>query len=199
LSIICTGGKELSGKEDLRIIKTRRNIESTFISLLEKFSFEQITVKKILENALISKGTFYAHYLDKYDLAEKIVMSTLEDFRTGIKERLELLQAKEPAELWPSLQKTLQTVLPRLLLLKKIHTDKIDVDRSVKVIIREEYLAFQQKQGNGSKYPALRAQIATNLVLGFIEWQSEQPQSVSLQDYVEEVHKLSAEYREWLK
>ncbi|MBE6092848.1 MAG: TetR/AcrR family transcriptional regulator [Selenomonas ruminantium] len=189
----------MSGKEDLRIIKTRRNIESTFISLLEKFSFEQITVKKILENALISKGTFYAHYLDKYDLAEKIVMSTLEDFRTGIKERLELLQAKEPTELWPSLQKTLQTVLPRLLLLKKIHTDKIDVDRSVKAIIREEYLAFQQKQGNASKHPALRAQIATNLVLGFIEWQSEQPQSVSLQDYVEEVHKLSTEYREWLK
>ena len=174
----------MSGKEDLRIIKTRRNIESTFISLLENFSFEQITVKQILEDALISKGTFYAHYQDKYDLAEKMVSAALEEFRVGMKERLAiLLSGKKQREIWLSLQKTTQTVLPRLMLLKKIRTDKIDVDKSMKVIIREEYLAFQSAQGKNSPHSALRAQIATNLLTGFIEWQAKQSNQISLKDY----------------
>ena len=36
-------------KEDLRVVKTKRNIEETFLSLLEKSTFERITIKQILE------------------------------------------------------------------------------------------------------------------------------------------------------
>ena len=93
-------------KEDLRVVKTKRNIEETFLSLLEKSTFEHITVKQILETALISKGTFYAHYLDKHDLAEKLVARALQEFRVGIHERLVWLLSKDSqSEVWSSLQK----------------------------------------------------------------------------------------------
>ena len=98
----------MSTKEDLRVVKTKRNIEETFLSLLEKSTFEHITVKQILETALISKGTFYAHYLDKHDLAEKLVARALQEFRLGIHERLVWLLSKDSqSEVWSSLQKTM--------------------------------------------------------------------------------------------
>lgn len=47
---------------DKRINKTKRNIEKTFFSLLEKNSVEEITVKMICASAEISRSTFYDHY-----------------------------------------------------------------------------------------------------------------------------------------
>ena len=64
-------------ENDLRVIKTRENIESRFLELLDTKSFSQITVSEILSACRISKGTFYYHYRDKYDLAEKILRKQL--------------------------------------------------------------------------------------------------------------------------
>jgi len=58
----------MADKEDLRVVKTKRNIKSTFLRLLKEKTFEKITVLMLLDKALISKRTLYAHYLDKYDL-----------------------------------------------------------------------------------------------------------------------------------
>lgn len=54
--------------EDLRNIKTEKALHAAMFSLLEKLNFRKITVKGICEQALISRATFYAHFLDKYDL-----------------------------------------------------------------------------------------------------------------------------------
>ena len=56
-------------QQDLRVIKTKKNIEESFLRLLEKKSFSEITVQNILDEALINRSTFYKHYSDKYDLA----------------------------------------------------------------------------------------------------------------------------------
>lgn len=56
-------------QQDLRVIKTKKNIEQSFLRLLEKRSFSEITVQNILDEALINRSTFYKHYSDKYDLA----------------------------------------------------------------------------------------------------------------------------------
>lgn len=57
---------------DLRVERTRRNIMNAFISLRGKKPIEKITVKELAEIAEINKATFYLHYRDIYDLAEKI-------------------------------------------------------------------------------------------------------------------------------
>lgn len=64
-------------ENDLRVIKTLENIETTFLELLDKKAFSQITVAEIISNCRISKGTFYYHYKDKYDLAEKLLKKQL--------------------------------------------------------------------------------------------------------------------------
>lgn len=58
--------------EDKRIKKTKQQFRQALIALLSDRPFEQITVKSICDRADISRITFYAHYADKYELAEDI-------------------------------------------------------------------------------------------------------------------------------
>ena len=58
--------------EDKRITKTKRNIKATLTDILQEMPFEKISVAEICRRGDISRITFYAHYEDKYDLAEEI-------------------------------------------------------------------------------------------------------------------------------
>lgn len=58
---------------DLRIVKTRKTINDSFYALFEQKDFDKITVKDITEHAQIGRKTFYLHYIDKYDLLDRIV------------------------------------------------------------------------------------------------------------------------------
>ncbi|GAK39039.1 TetR family transcriptional regulator [Paenibacillus sp. TCA20] len=56
---------------DLRVIRTKESIREALIELMEDKGFESITVKDITTKARINRGTFYAHYQDKFDLMRK--------------------------------------------------------------------------------------------------------------------------------
>lgn len=56
-------------KSDLRVIKTKRALVTALLDLLKSKPFTKITVNDICIQALVSRSAFYAHYLDKYDLA----------------------------------------------------------------------------------------------------------------------------------
>ena len=51
---------------------TRRVIREVFLALLEELPVEKITVSRICELADISRGTFYLHYHDPFDLLDCI-------------------------------------------------------------------------------------------------------------------------------
>ncbi len=57
---------------DLREKKTKRSIQNAFLQLRAHKPLERITVKELSELAEISKGTFYLHYKDIYDLSEHL-------------------------------------------------------------------------------------------------------------------------------
>lgn len=59
--------------------KTKQLIQHSFLQLLEQKSFDSITVGDISQVANINRGTFYLHYLDKYDLLDKIEQQMFED------------------------------------------------------------------------------------------------------------------------
>ena len=59
-------------KTDIRIVKTRRAIQTAFLKLMKEKGFAAITVKDIIQEAEINRSTFYAHYEDKYDLLNNI-------------------------------------------------------------------------------------------------------------------------------
>lgn len=66
-------------KTDRRIRKTKKAIEEAFISLLEEKELSRISVKELCEAADIHRATFYAHYLDIYDLYDKVEREVMEE------------------------------------------------------------------------------------------------------------------------
>ncbi|MCD8089874.1 MAG: TetR/AcrR family transcriptional regulator [Clostridiales bacterium] len=57
----------MSEKPDLRVRKTYIALNNSFEELLEKKDFCDITVNEICDNAMVSRGTFYKHFTNKYD------------------------------------------------------------------------------------------------------------------------------------
>lgn len=76
---------------DLRIQKTRRAIKTAFLSLLSGKNLEQITVKELCQTAEISKGTFYLHYRDLFDLSDQLQRDAIRKILSLIDEPMDAL------------------------------------------------------------------------------------------------------------
>ena len=59
------------GKEDLRVRRTRKLLQTALMELTIQKGFETVTVKDICEQAMVNRATFYRHYADKYDLLDQ--------------------------------------------------------------------------------------------------------------------------------
>lgn len=62
-----------------RQTSTKQDIRDALTQLLLTESFESISVSRLARKAGINRGTFYLHYLDKYDLMDKLKEETLAD------------------------------------------------------------------------------------------------------------------------
>jgi len=52
--------------------KSQEQIEKIFLQLIQRKNIDEISVSTICEMAKLNRSTFYANYIDIYDLAEKI-------------------------------------------------------------------------------------------------------------------------------
>lgn len=59
-------------KVDRRILKSQEAIKNALIELMTEKGFDQITIQDIANKANVGRRTFYLHYMDKYDLIDKI-------------------------------------------------------------------------------------------------------------------------------
>lgn len=74
-----------------RNARTQQNIKKSFIQLIETKGFTNITVSDITRDAQVSRGTFYVHYTDKYELLSKIEDELIMNITNALKDNL-----KEP-------------------------------------------------------------------------------------------------------
>ncbi|RNE31466.1 TetR/AcrR family transcriptional regulator [Lacticaseibacillus paracasei] len=51
-----------------KMVETEIKIQKAFIQLLQQEVFGKLSVQQLVKLASISRGTFYLHYFDKYDL-----------------------------------------------------------------------------------------------------------------------------------
>lgn len=68
-------------KQDRRVRKTRHLLRQGLAKLMLQKSVKEITVKELTELVDINRGTFYLHYKDIYDMAEKIELDIMEEFQ----------------------------------------------------------------------------------------------------------------------
>lgn len=69
---------------DARLRYTRMVIKNSFVELLKKKPINKITVKEICDMAEINRATFYKHYLDVYDLLDKIEEQFLDELNKNL-------------------------------------------------------------------------------------------------------------------
>ncbi len=62
----------MAAKEDQRAKLTRLLLQNALLELLQQKPIQALTVKELCEKAGVNRGTFYLHYLDIYDLLEKM-------------------------------------------------------------------------------------------------------------------------------
>jgi len=55
---------------DPRVIRTRKLLKESILSLIEEKSFSEITIREITDRATLNRVTFYLHYDDKLDLLQ---------------------------------------------------------------------------------------------------------------------------------
>ncbi|HSU78796.1 MAG TPA: TetR/AcrR family transcriptional regulator [Candidatus Angelobacter sp.] len=60
-------------KVDRRILKSQEAIKNAVIELMSEKSFDDITIQEIADRANVNRATIYLHYLDKYDLLDKLI------------------------------------------------------------------------------------------------------------------------------
>jgi AcrR family transcriptional regulator len=70
---------------DRRAIRTKKMIRNALTELIEEKGFSNISITDITTRADINRGTFYLHYIDKYDLLEQIEKELLQELQQNIK------------------------------------------------------------------------------------------------------------------
>ncbi len=70
---------------DARVRYTKMMIVQNFTKLLKEKPINKITVKEICDLSELNRATFYKHYLDVYDLLDKIELQFLEELMAVLK------------------------------------------------------------------------------------------------------------------
>ena len=78
---------------DLRVKLTHKMIIDAFIQLRKEKPLRKITVRELCDRAGIGRGTFYAHFLDVYDLNEQLENNFLASFSDAIRSAFEKTDA----------------------------------------------------------------------------------------------------------
>jgi AcrR family transcriptional regulator len=86
-------------KIDRRILKSQEAIKNAFMELMSEQDFDKITVKDICDGANVGNRTFYLHYLDKFDLLDKIIEEHIRKLR-NLCESVSELSFKEANVIW---------------------------------------------------------------------------------------------------
>jgi AcrR family transcriptional regulator len=77
-------------KVDRRILKTQEALKKAIIELMAEKSFDDITIQDLSDRANVSRGTIYLHYLDKYDLLDKLIETHINELREMCKAAADL-------------------------------------------------------------------------------------------------------------
>ena len=65
---------------------TKNDLKEALTRLLREKDFEAISVSDITKEAGVNRGTFYLHYVDKFDMMDKLIDEILQNILSLLKE-----------------------------------------------------------------------------------------------------------------
>ena len=201
MHIVRTVGK-LPMSEDMRVYKTKRNIERTFLELLAKHPFDKITVQMITKEALVNKGTFYRHYDDKYDLAHQVAQNTLDRLAMHVRANTEVAADEaggraDTNRYMRTLLATFDDVLPDLVLLSNIDLPDVNIRVSMTRVICDG-IRPHIKDGRELESLETEAWVIAQLTLAYPEYMEDTEKPLDLFGYIVSVHQASELFLPWL-
>lgn len=131
---------------DLRVIKTKRNIEESVFRIMNYKKFELITINDILEEALINRTTFYKHYADKYALVESLCLSYFNFFKEQVDLRLKNSQTEIAIDYVDHLYHFFFEKRDRFMCLLNIKTEKIHLYDDMVLYLKERMIMQYQNE-----------------------------------------------------
>lgn len=171
---------------DIRIIKTKQNIEYAFINLLNEKEFKSITINNICQYALTSRSTFYLHYLDKYDLLDQLIKAQLSFFQEIVEQRFtELISGKFEetiVEFYHELIKR-RAIIQALF---KVEESEYNLKLQFEDILYEHWLAYLNQRLN-VRFKELVARIGASIVFDTLTWTFEYGLDEEALVFVEEI------------
>lgn len=164
---------------DLRTIRTRKFIIDSFIDLLEKKDFNSITISAITKGAMINRATFYRHFLDKYDLLEKVIK---EDLMANVLEELSTINQEFSEEMLASL--FLSITKFHLSLSNRCQKSYHDMSVNIEAIMKKELeqillqsLEKKYPDGNDDKLRMLATMLSWMVCGASVDWEENSLQS----------------------
>jgi AcrR family transcriptional regulator len=147
---------------DRRVERTRQMLRQAFLQIAREKDLASVSVQDIVERANVSRGTFYAHYADKYALVETIVR---EEFRRA-------LSILPPTSEWTrdTFRQLIQIVLDYYQAISQTHHRSRDIAPYLDQAIHEELntlivIWLKQKQS-----PLIYAHISLEMLAQAISW-----------------------------
>lgn len=164
-------------------MRTEKAIKDAFLRLIQEKDFSMITIQNITDKAVINRGTFYLHYLDKYDLLEKITQEAFEELNKYVAPSSYIENAKiNESNLKVVLQHIFESVGKHNEFYKAILGEKgiVSIQHQLHQRIKSKFmleLSMLCKQENITS--DFLSQFTTSALIGMITWWVESEQRYS--------------------
>lgn len=119
-----------------QFIRTDRAIQSALIALVNRKPFEKVTVQDILDETPVSRATFYKHYHDKYEIAEKLQT----EFMSIQKDIIATLCSATPSQVPVIVQNFSAHYREIMLFLMRVQTENVNLPMAMVAECEKIYL-----------------------------------------------------------
>jgi AcrR family transcriptional regulator len=79
-----TRSESPNGRQDRRVIRTRRNLRAALIDLILEKGYDAVTIEDITDHADLGRTTFYLHYKDKEELLLESIENTARELYSQV-------------------------------------------------------------------------------------------------------------------
>ncbi len=178
-------------RQDLRVIKTRKNIKESFIRLLEDKSFSSVTVQNILDEALINRTTFYRHYDSKYDLAEELNGEIIGRFEQLLASSLQ--GREDPEKLLRSIGKMADSFRAdrrTVIALWSVRDEGLDLYADMEKLMRSKFRMFLESAASEDDNLEYQTAVMTSLILTTFRYLLESSEDYTVRELTLQVQRL---------